>query len=227
MLIHSARMNMRDSLDKKQDYIKYYGFGMPTINTVDILQCSDSEVTLIFKQTITTGSHLEMFDFPYPNSLIKNGKCFGEIGMTLIYEPMLDFRYGHEYCRSNVDVSFGTYKYNDDGEIKFKGQVPLEKAWDKKYEKDQVEHGFKWSPIKSYFRKMPKGIDCGEGWKIRVDMTSRNQVTIPKQEFVLIVTIKDPSNSLDIYTEMVNGLRNNGYITNSLETRQLVRQRNK
>ena len=70
LLIHSARMNSRDLYEKNQDFYKYYGFGMPSTNASDILQCSDSEVTLVFRQKITQGFHLEMFDFPYPKSLI-------------------------------------------------------------------------------------------------------------------------------------------------------------
>lgn len=188
MLIHSARMNSRDLIDQNQDNIKYYGFGMPSVNVNDILMCRKDEITLVFKQRITQGTHLEMYDFPYPKSLIKNGKYHGEIGMTLVYNPELDERYGKEYCRANIDVSFGVYKYNKNGELKFKGCVPLECSWDERYEKARVEHGFKWSPIKSYYRNISKkGIDEGEGWKILINLTPRNGIAIPSQEFVLIV----------------------------------------
>lgn len=224
MLIHSARMNSRELLEDNQDNIKYYGFGLPTANIKEILHCSEDEVTLVFKQKVTQGSHLELYDFPYPQSLIRNGKCYGEICMTLAYNPILDERYGREYCRANMDVHFGVYKANINGEIEFKGCVPLEKAWDQKFEKAQVENGFKWSPIKSYYRKISKGIDSGLGWKIRIDMNARNEISIPSQEFVLIITIKDPGGN-DIYSEVVNGLKERGYITNNLETRQQVRQR--
>ncbi|WP_027296436.1 S8 family peptidase [Robinsoniella sp. KNHs210] len=225
MLIHSARMNSRELLEKNQNNIKYYGFGVPSVKVQDILQCSEDEVTLVFKQKVTQGSHLEMFDFPYPKTLIYDGKCHGEIGMTLAYNPLLDERYGREYCRVNIDTSFGIYKYDEDKKIKFKGCVPLENAWDEKYEKSRVINGFKWSPIKSYYRKIGKqGIDAGDGWKIRIDMSPRNGLIIAPQEFVLIVTIKDPDGN-DIYSEVVNGLREKGYITNNLETRQQIRQR--
>ena len=50
MLIHSARMNSRDLLDDHPDNIKYYGFGIPSSNTQDILQCSQDCVTLVFRQ---------------------------------------------------------------------------------------------------------------------------------------------------------------------------------
>ena len=64
----------------------------------------------------------------------------------------------------------------------------------------------------------------GDGWKVRIDMTPRNEITVPSQEFVLIITIRDPQGN-DIYSEVVNGLRERGYITSNLETRQQVRHR--
>ena len=224
MLIHSARMKSRELLDERPDNIKYYGFGIPSENIQDILQCSEDNVTLVFKQKISQGSHLEMYDFPYPKSLIKNNKYIGEIGMTLAYLPPLDPKYGQEYCRTNIDVSFGTYSYLQNGKINYKGQVPLEAKWDEKFEAARVENGFKWSPIKSYYRKLRKGIKIGDGWKLRIDLTARNGMYVPSQEFVLIITIRD-SNGNDIYSEIVNGLRERGYITNNIETKYQVRQR--
>lgn len=224
MLIHSARMNSRELLDEHPDNIKYYGFGIPSADTQDILQCSKDAVTLVFKQKISQGSHLEMYDFPYPKSLIKNNKYIGEIGMTLAYLPPLDQKYGREYCRTNIDVSFGTYSYLPNGKIDYNGQVPLEAKWDEKFEATRVENGFKWSPVKSYYRKLSKGIKLGDGWKLRVDLTARNGMYVPSQEFVLIITIKD-SNGNDIYSEIVNGLRERGYTTSNIETKYQVRQR--
>lgn len=224
ILIHSARMNSRGLLDDNPNNIKYYGFGMPSTNVNDILLCSEDEVTLIFKQSVKQKTHLEMIDFPFPESLIRNGKYYGEIGMTLVYNPLLDENYGQEYCRVNIDASFGVYKYDASGKPKFKGCVPLDCAWDEKYERERVESGFKWSPIKSYYRKLKRGIDVGEGWKIRIDMNQRNETSVPYQEFVLIVTIRDPDGN-DIYSEVINGLRERGYSTNNLETKQQLRQR--
>jgi hypothetical protein len=222
MIIHSARMNSREYNEKEN--IAYYGFGLPAVNSQDILLCSENEITLVFKQRIPQGTYLELFDFPYPKSLIRNGKYFGEICMTLVYNPLLDQRFGKEYCRVNIDASFGSYKFKKDGKPSYKGCVPPETTWDEKYEEVRVKNGFKWSPIKSYYRNIKKGLDIANGWKIRIDMTVRNMLNITPQEFVLIITIKD-SEENDIYSEIVNGLREKGYITNNLETRQQIRQR--
>ena len=224
MLVHSARMNLHDDEEFKEK-VKYYGFGIAAEKVNDVILCSESEVTLLFKQKITRGSHLELIDFPYPKSLIKNDKYVGEIFMTLAYNPKLDSDYGQEYCRSNIDVSFGTININEDGKFDFHGQVPVEKRWDSKFEKEQVENGFKWSPIKTYHRKLTRGIALADGWKLRVDLTPRYNADISVQEFVLIVTIKDPTDKLDIYTDIVQQLREKGFITNDLQVKQLVRQR--
>lgn len=224
ILIHSARMESRDLLDKDINNIKYYGFGMPPVDTQDILLCSEQEVTLVFNQTIKQGTNLEMLDFPYPSSLIRDGKYFGEVAMTLVYDPILDERYGSEYCRTNIDVSFGTYMNQPDGKLDYKGEIPMEKKWDKKFEKSQIENGFKWNPIKSYYRKLRHGIAEKDGWKILIGMTPRDGIYDHEQKFVLIITIKADGEQ-DIYSEVITGLRNQGYSTNNLETRQQIRQR--
>ena len=85
-----------------------------------------------------------MMDFPFPPSLVREGKYFGEIGMTLVVNPILDDRFGGEYCRTNVDVSFGADKYGEEGEsLKYNGQAPMKVTWNEKFESSRVENGYK------------------------------------------------------------------------------------
>ena len=221
-LIHNARVNSKN-VDIENESINYYGFGQPSYNTNDILQCSDNEITLVFKQTITRGIHLEMIDFPYPKCLIKNGKYTGEVVMTLAYNPPVDQNYGSQYCRTNIDVSFGTYRHNKKGELKFAGQVPLEKEWADRYESSRVTKGYKWSPVKSYYRNFKNGMKAWEGWKIRINMIERDDLE-PKQDFILIVTIKGRLND-QVYNDVVLGLQNQGFISVNLETQYQIREK--
>lgn len=228
ILIHSARLKSRDLLDRKQENLQYYGFGLPETETDDILLCSEDEITLVFKQKIHQGTFLELVDFPYPSSLIKDGKYYGEIGMTLAYTPLLNEQFGNEYCQVTIDASFGTYSKDRDPE--YTGEVPLERSWENKYEKAMIESGFKWSPIKSYYRKIRNGITCKDGWKIRLNMTPRNNLIVDSQEFVLLVTIRNSQelNSIErntMYSEVVQGFTKLGYVINDLKIRQQVRQR--
>ena len=80
---------------------------------------------------------------------------------------------------------FDIYKCDVNGKIKFHDLVPLEASWDEWYEQNRAENGFKWSPIKSYYRKISnQGIREEEGWKIRIDMSPRNGMIVTPQEFV-------------------------------------------
>ena len=56
-------------------------------------------------------------------------------------------------------------------------------------------------------------------------MVSRNGVIVKEQEFVLIISIRDPQKN-DIYSDIINGLREKGYITTNLETKQQLRAKN-
>ena len=221
-LIHNARINSK-YIDIESDSINYYGFGQPSYNINNILRCSNNEITLVFKQTITRGTHLEMLDFPFPKCLIKNGKYTGEVIMTLAYNPPINQDYGSQYCRTNIDVSFGTYRHNKEGKLKFKGQVPLEEEWANRYESSRVKKGYKWSPVKSYYRNFKNGTKAWEGWKIRINLIERDDIE-PKQDFVLIVTIRGGKDD-QVYNDVVLGLHNQGFITANLETQYQIREK--
>jgi len=222
-LIHSAKIPEKAKTDTR-DYNKYYGYGIPEQNLEDILTCSHSDVTLVFSGTLYDGSFIEFNDFPYPKSLFRNGKCYGNIKMTLAYTPKLDASFGQEYCRANIDAHFGTYDFIDaEGRVKgFGSVVPLERNWDQKYERAQVENGFKWNPIKSYSRSIKKGI-IQKPWRLMVDSVARLGDDYEGQEFVLFITISDP-NKNDIYTEVIQALRERGYYHYDVKVQNKIRQ---
>ncbi len=222
-LIHSASIPEKAKKDVK-DFNKYYGYGLPKQNIEDILTCTSSEVTLVFSGTLFDGSFIEFNDFPYPKSLLRDGKCYGEIKMTLVYTPKVDPAFGQEYCRANIDAHFGTYVYMDEnGSVKgFGSEVPIEKKWDKKYERAQVENGFKWNPIKSYSRSIKNGI-AQKPWRLMVDSVARLGDNYEGQEFVLFITISDP-NKNDIYSEVIQALRERGYYHNDVKVHNKIRQ---
>jgi hypothetical protein len=222
-LIHSSSVPENAKKDTK-DYNKYYGYGIPRQNIEDILTCTHSDVTLVFSGKLFDGSFIEFNDFPYPKSLYRDGKCFGDIKMTLAYTPKIDASFGQEYCRANIDAHFGTYDYIDEeGHVKgFGSKVPLEKKWDKKYEKAQVENGFKWNPIKSYSHSIKNGIDQ-KPWRLMVDSVARLGDNYEGQEFVLFITISDP-NKNDIYSEVIQTLRERGYYHYDVKVHNKIRQ---
>ena len=221
-LIHAANVP-ECAKNEVAEYNKYFGYGLPSNSIEDIIACSKYSVTLVFSGTLFDGSFIEFNDFPYPKSLNKEGKCFGDIKMTLAYTPKLNSNYGQEYCRANIDAHFGTYDdISPKGDVQgFKGMVPLEKKWDEKYEASQVENGFKWNPIKSYHKSM-KGIKA-RPWRLRVDSCARLGDDYDGQKFVLLITITDPNDN-DIYSEVIQMLRERGYIYNDIKIQNKIRQ---
>jgi serine protease AprX len=220
LLINSARNPLNNS--KSINVNEYVGFGLPDANLLNTITCTKSSVNLIFTSEIEQGTHIAIRDFPYPKSLYKDGKWYGEIKIVLVYTPPLDQSFGQEYCRTNIDASLGTYKsISEDNRIEgYKGAVPLERKWHEKYERELVDNGFKWNPIKTYYRRIKNGIN-GIAWRLYLDCTSRFGEDYETQEFVLIVTITDPSGG-DIYSDVVQSLRERGFIYNDLQVENRI-----
>lgn len=211
--------------NKNIDLHQYYGFGKPIDDIDEFIMCKKSKVQMIFKATINEGGFIEVYDFPYPKSLCRNGKWYCDVKMTLAYNPKLDSNFGQEYCRTNVDVSLGTYSVNNEtDEISFKGQIPLEKQWSDKYESQQVEHGFKWNPIKSYYGKHLRGVS-GDGWKLRIECTGRSNFSFVEQDVFLIIEISDPDGN-DIYSEIISDLDIKAFSHNELSITNRTRLQN-
>jgi serine protease AprX len=83
--------------------------------------------------------------FPMPKCLcVEEDTIKANVLMTLVHEPDLDASFGSEYCRSNIEVSLGTYDTGEDGKQHQQKQIPEDpKLTGSAYEKDLVEHGFK------------------------------------------------------------------------------------
>jgi hypothetical protein len=222
-LIHSARVPEQAKKDTK-DFNKYYGYGIPANRLEDILTCTNSDVTLVFSGTLNNGVFIELNDFPFPKSLYRNGKCYGDIRMTLVYTPRVDASFGQEYCRTNIDAHFGTYDYIDEeGRVRgFNSKVPIVKKWDEKYEKFRVKNGFKWNPIKSYARSITNGI-TGKPWRLMINSVARLGESYERQEFVLLITISDLEKR-PIYDEVMQMLRARGYYYSEVKIHNRVRQ---
>lgn len=95
---------------KMAEKVNQMGFGVP-VKATDILYNSPDEITLILRDSLERGSFIEMFNFPYPTSLVdENGFFRGQIILTLVNKSLVDDKQAGEYCQSNIDVLFGTYE---------------------------------------------------------------------------------------------------------------------
>ncbi|MCU6207316.1 S8 family peptidase [Enterobacter cloacae] len=204
LIIHSAMLERTEQIDPKE--INYHGFGIPKDNIIEMLSCKESEITFLFEVDTREGVEFGRYPFVIPDSLRnEEGKFFGEILMTLVYSPPLDPNYPSEYCRSNVDVSFGTYDYDKAQKRKHISKVPQIKDKSELYEKYLIENGFKWSPIKVYRKKYPQGTQ-GDTWRLKIDVQRRAEqdpLEFP-QRAVLLITLRSLSGQGDIYSEAID-----------------------
>lgn len=216
LLTHNAR-DPRTSLRVPDGEENFLGFGRPSIAPV-CLGCEQSSSTLVFEDTLRPGFFLEWDDFPYPPSLVRNGRFFGEVWMTIAFAPARGPKWGTEYCETHIDAHFGIYKEKVDrttGEIteKFVGLVPPEhKNAGQRYEEQQVQELRKWAPVRTYHGRLKAGGEKGTRWRLKVQLLTRHgvelQASFPSQPFSLIVTIADPTGVAPVYDEMARIVRN-------------------
>ena len=214
ILTHSAR-DPRTKQRVPDGEENFFGFGLPS-SLQNSLECTPHTSTLIFDDVLRPGFFLEWDHFPYPQSLYRNGKFFGEIWMTIAMSPSRGARWGTEYCETHIEANFGVYRdvtSRATGEIKskFVGLVPPEhKNPGKLYESYQIESLRKWAPVRTYYGDMGEKGERGDRWRLKLSLLTRhNGEDDPPnpQPFSLIVTISDPTKKARVYDEMAQIIR--------------------
>ncbi|MFW1970855.1 S8 family anti-phage peptidase IteS [Acinetobacter bereziniae] len=225
LIIHSALTSNTDKVSAEN--INYYGFGRPR-DITNTLYCNPNSITLFFNVDIRHGGfEFQKVPFPMANCLLSpEGKFKGEILMTLVYSPLTNKSFASEYCRTNVDVGMGSYEFNELTEKnEFQSLVPATPDdMSKRYESSQIEHGFKWSPVKAYYKKFPRGRDV-ETWRLKMNVMRRAEENLPDnaQNATLILTIRSIDPNLPVYNEMVNKLKQQGWVTQPIDNHLRLR----
>ena len=216
------RLEVRES-------VNYYGFGIPN-DPIELLECDPWECTILFSGELRPGFRLQI-PIPYPASLTRNNTRRGWLSMALAYTPVLDSTKGAEYCQTNVTASLGrTFDYPEGDPRRYKREVsPVpQHSLPSGLEKDLVEMGWKWSPIKVYQRtinRMP--IHPKEtGWRLTIDLLLRRELE-PQREYVrqpfwVAVRICDPDRQANVYQEIRQQMQALGLAT-PIQVRQQVR----
>ncbi|MDI1324433.1 MAG: S8 family peptidase [Algoriphagus sp.] len=186
------------------------GFGIPN-DSERILNGSPHAITLVFANRVIRG-HKMSFKFSWPSSLVRDGKCFGHAKLTIVSTPSFDYRFGSEFVRINIDAALR--QMHNDGT--YKGRLNAiytpEDGDGSSYEKDQIEHSFKWSPVKVYEKTFSRGVGPSTEWKLNVEYLSRDGVTLPIEgvPFTAILTISDPNNEKPVFNDMRQMLQSYG-----------------
>ncbi len=216
LLTHHAR-DPRTQARVPDGEENFFGFGLPA-PVPYCLECTPYGSTLVFEDVLRPGYFLEWDDFPYPASLQRKGRYFGEIWMTVAFAPARGARWGSEYCETHIDAHFGVYRQQvarETGEIniKFEGLVPPEhKNPGVLYESYQVAHLRKWAPVRTYHGNLGDKGKRGDRWRLKVQLLARHGIddgtALKAQPFALIVTIVDPEKKAPVYDEMARTVMN-------------------
>lgn len=170
LAIHSAKYP--DNVDMPtSEKLNQLGFGVPD-NVNNILHNYQNEITLVMRDRLPKGEFTEILDFPYPKSLIEDDFYYGQMIITVVYNPVLDASQGAEYCQSDLKIYLGTYDEKEYRDItkpyiknslgkKDSKNILNQSCYSKKElkntstefsrkEKLLVQYGEKYYPIKKY-----------------------------------------------------------------------------
>jgi hypothetical protein len=216
LMIHNAMLRApeREGWERR-----FYGHGQPG-PVADCLLAADDSFTLVFEPKLVDRLKWTTHPYPVPDCLLVDGKFRGEILLTLCYAPPLSEQFGAEYVRANVDVSFGGYVLNDDGNPEIRGLVPfvVDGAAESNREAAQVEHGYKWSPVKTYRKRFPRGQAVPEVLALQASLTRRASERPHDQPLpvVIICTLRALSPELPVYQQGLQKLRNTAWVATDL-----------
>lgn len=217
LMIHCAQLN---SPDRSAGERRYFGAGLPS-DPVSVLYDTNSSFTTVFELDIADTTKWRKAPFPIPPSLTVDGKLRCEVVITAAYAPPLNSAAGAEYVRVNVDVGFGTLTPDAKGKPQFHSQVPVEgEKGTNGYEKAQVEHGGKWSPVKIYRQTFPKG-KAGDVWALQASIVRRafEPPLAQPLRVIIIVTLRALDGNENIYDEGQRVLAATNWITQNLSQR--------
>ncbi len=210
---------------------RFIGFGLPS-NSLDMLVTDDYAITIMFEGNIKRGEVAE-FEFKWPESLVTDeGKCKGGASLTLVYDPVIKTKFGAEYCRVNVDASLQQEKLEKNKWVYRKNCDSIWKTKvgnDAHYEKNQIEHGLKWWPIKKYKKEMKQGVGKSSNWRLQVTSTEREPGDFPDSgvDFCAIITIEDiKKNSNKVFDELNQSLKATGVDIKSINVSTNIEVKN-
>lgn len=223
LVIHAAALN---SPHHTHDERRYFGFGVPE-SPLDTLFCDTNTFTLMFEAVLYDGIIWAKTPYPIPACMRPSpGQFQGEVVMTVAYSPPVDGKHGAEYVRANVNASFGKYEPDTEGEMHHHGLVPLDvpPVHDDLYEEALIDHGFKWSPVKVYRKRFPRGV-AAETMRLKLELLRRAGEEVPDQPqyATVIVSLRGIEPEMPVYNDGLAALRQTNWVAESIATQTRIR----
>jgi hypothetical protein len=193
------------------------GFGIPE-NATRILEGDDHQITLVFANRLKEGKRMQ-FSFSWPTSLVENGKCTGSAKLTLVSTPPLDYKYGVEFVRVNMNAAL-----RQEQKKGFKSRLnPIYLPENQKTgsaEADLIEYGLKWGPVKAYAGNFSKGVGPSTNWHLDIEYILRDGEVMPTNgvPFTALLTISDPRDEKPVFNDVRQMLQSVGVETSDIRT---------
>lgn len=227
LAVHHARLPLPVSKKPILGIAKQLvGFGQP-LTAESSLESADHEITLLFSSRIFDGKALE-FKFAWPPSLVSpEGKCRGDVRLTIVATPPIDYQFGDEFIRANIEAALQQEQKNG----KYKSELDPTYVFfteeEKASEANLIEHKFKWSPIKAFDTSMPKGRGTSSNWRLVVNYLTRAGEILPPEgvPFSVLLTISDRDKTAPVFQEMRQALQASGIQTADIRTATRVTPR--
>lgn len=231
LLLHNARLPEPLKFTTLKPVAKdLVGFGIPP-SASEILRGDDNEITLVFASRLQRDQQVE-FGFSWPDSLsLPGGKCKGHAKLTLVSTPPLDSRFGSEFVRVNLNATLQQEDFDRDGRAGWKGRLePIylpDDAERHRIEAERIEHDLKWSPVKVFEKRMPRGVGKSTNWRLFVEYLTRSGEEMPTGgvPFTAILTISDPIGDATVFDEMRRSLQAAGVQISDIQTAARVTPR--
>lgn len=179
-----------------------YGFGIPA-SSETILTEDDHSFTFVVADRIPSDKKLSLA-FPWPESLKRpDGKCRGEVKLTLVSRPLLDSSFGEEMVRENITAylragdangkkkSLMKFEFSDVGD-----DQPVD-------EENLIKDAFKWNPVKVSHASLKHKKIVGDVF-LEIEYLSREGLpsNFDGVPFAAILTISDPIGEASVNTDM-------------------------
>ena len=183
------------------------GFGVPTSADRN-LETDGHTITLVFASRIRLRQQV-VFQFPWLASLIDEGsRCRGSARLTLVSTPPLDTRFRSEFVRVNINAAIQQQAPEGGWVGRLDPLYRQGKGETRAIEAELIQHELKWSPVKVFTKKMPKGVGKSSNWRLFVNYLTRANEVVPKQgvPFTAILTISDLAGLKPVFNDLRQSL---------------------
>lgn len=200
-----------------------YGFGIPASSDTILTEDAHS-FTFVVADRIPSDKKLSLA-FPWPDSLKEsNGKCRGEVKLTLVSRPLLDSSFGEELVRENITAYLraGDVNGNKKSLMKFGfsdvgDDQPAE-------EENLIKDAFKWNPVKVSYASLKHKKIIGDVF-LEIEYLSREGLpsNFDGVPFAAILTILDPKGEAPVNTDMKAAMQAIGVQLSDIQVAARVR----